>query len=775
MIFASPLASAEGVENAHEAPANASVIGGDGWKCNKGYRKTNNICVAECKRKPTKCLRTFVKKKDYVSASDLYNKNHDLFKTSKEAKRRASELRELANYLNNDFAGKISDLQIELESMNFDAFDPSGWRAIESTISSAKQLLIKHKSHLILQEEEFRTPPASELAVQLKGILDMISNQSRSAFLSFDHAHGDSIFEIYPIAVPASNVKERRRIVMDAWPDFRPILNTMTGPEILALTDTWTSGRPRKFKTYFGSEIQAEVADSYYKIVIERLLSDEDDAFRNFKKAVDAANAFNLKPSEAITSRLLLVVTDFPGQLDVEFNLLDTYPFNITRKIPNASAVGTYDVILLFGVKKKELSERTMSTGTVNSKYKEGTTTSVNSAHVSAQSAYNSAINSYNMAQSTYNRVAADYNACQANNQICITTSYNFGVASRALSEARDRVEATQRRLRITSPTVTKPVYREYSFPSSKIRLEKKIGGVVAMITSRKSNAKIAEFSLANTKELSIAVNTHPQDSGSAKRYKTVDDLKREESEVVVVNVSDLFSNLYSSNATTRHVDDIPQFLTSTSQPERLHEAAVPVSNLTPVAAAARASHPSINSVVVVKSALGDIGAGFYVSNNMLLTNYHVVLDANYVELEFFDGRSTTGRVVNFDIDRDLALVETSISAKPLELFSGNILPLGESVTAIGHPEGLTFTITKGIISAIREQQSRSSIGIGGRYLYVQTDTAISPGNSGGPLLFQNRVIGINTLKIVGVKVEGIGFALHHTEIARYLAASMSN
>jgi len=57
----------------------------------------------------------------------------------------------------------------------------------------------------------------------------------------------------------------------------------------------------------------------------------------------------------------------------------------------------------------------------------------------------------------------------------------------------------------------------------------------------------------------------------------------------------------------------------------------------------------------------------------------------------------------------------------------------------------------------------------------VQTDTAISPGSSGGPLLLNNKVIGINTEKLVDVKVEGVGFALHYAEIARFLATSMSN
>ena len=140
-----------------------------------------------------------------------------------------------------------------------------------------------------------------------------------------------------------------------------------------------------------------------------------------------------------------------------------------------------------------------------------------------------------------------------------------------------------------------------------------------------------------------------------------------------------------------------------------------------------------------------------------------------------FDGRSDTGRVVAIDIDRDLALLRTNIPGQALELYSANILPQGESVTAIGHPSGLTFTITKGIISAVREQRSTTSVGLGASYLFVQTDTAISPGNSGGPLLLDDKVIGIDTQKFVDVRVEGIGFALHYTEIARFLALSMQN
>ena len=220
---------------------------------------------------------------------------------------------------------------------------------------------------------------------------------------------------------------------------------------------------------------------------------------------------------------------------------------------------------------------------------------------------------------------------------------------------------------------------------------------------------------------------------------------------------------------------DVSQFLAFMTKPERPAQPVVPVSSSHAGLVAARASHPAIGGVVIVRSPLGNFGTGFFVDEYYLLTNYHVVENSDYVEIELFDGRSTTGRVLNFDIDRDLALIRTSIPGQPLELFSGNILPLGESVTAIGHPGGLNFSITKGIISAVREQRSTTSLGLGASYLFVQTDTAISPGNSGGPLLLEDKVIGINTQKLVGVKVEGIGFALHYTEIARYLAVSMSN
>jgi serine protease Do len=295
------------------------------------------------------------------------------------------------------------------------------------------------------------------------------------------------------------------------------------------------------------------------------------------------------------------------------------------------------------------------------------------------------------------------------------------------------------------------------------------------MITSTGSSATVAPFSLVVSQELNVAVGTNPKDAGSAKQYKTANDLKQEESKGVTLQVLDGLANLGGSNASNQRVTNVSQFLATITEPKLPTQPVESLGVSQTALVVARSSHPAIGGVVVVHSPLGGVGSGFFIDEYTVLTNFHVVEDSDYVEIELFDGRSTTGQVLDFDIDRDLALVRTSIKGQPLELFSGNTLPLGESVTAIGHPGGLNFTITKGIISAVREQKATTSLGLGASFLFVQTDTAINPGNSGGPLLLDNKVIGINTQKLVDVQIEGIGFALHYTEIARYLAASMSN
>lgn len=161
----------------------------------------------------------------------------------------------------------------------------------------------------------------------------------------------------------------------------------------------------------------------------------------------------------------------------------------------------------------------------------------------------------------------------------------------------------------------------------------------------------------------------------------------------------------------------------------------------------------------------------FTLKKDIVLTNYHVIEGTKYIELKKFDGEITFGKVIAIDIRLDLALIKTQARCNPLEIYSSRTIPLGEQVEAIGHPGGLEFSITRGVISAVRDINS-SYMPNGKKISFIQTDAAINPGNSGGPLFYDGKVIGINTQKLAAIDVEGLGFAISNKEIERFILSN---
>ena len=153
------------------------------------------------------------------------------------------------------------------------------------------------------------------------------------------------------------------------------------------------------------------------------------------------------------------------------------------------------------------------------------------------------------------------------------------------------------------------------------------------------------------------------------------------------------------------------------------------------------------------------LGSGFIIEpDGLILTNYHVVDNAEKITVRLLDGRELAGRVVGKDQKTDIALVKISARDLPVApLGDSDRLEVGEWVMAIGNPFGLDNTVTSGIVSAKDRQ-----IGAGPYDHFIQTDASINPGNSGGPLVnLQGEVVGINTaiFSQSGGNI-GIGFAI---------------
>lgn len=154
------------------------------------------------------------------------------------------------------------------------------------------------------------------------------------------------------------------------------------------------------------------------------------------------------------------------------------------------------------------------------------------------------------------------------------------------------------------------------------------------------------------------------------------------------------------------------------------------------------------------------LGSGVIVSKDgYVLTNHHVISNADEIQVVLWDGRVTQARIIGSDPDTELAVLKVEGSDLPaMSLESGASSRVGDVVLAIGNPFGLSQTVTQGIVSALgRNQLNRSTYED-----FIQTDAAINEGNSGGALInAEGDLIGINTFVLGRMAgAEGIGFAI---------------
>src|SRR5262249_24575830 len=164
-----------------------------------------------------------------------------------------------------------------------------------------------------------------------------------------------------------------------------------------------------------------------------------------------------------------------------------------------------------------------------------------------------------------------------------------------------------------------------------------------------------------------------------------------------------------------------------------------------------------------------------------IVTNYHVVKDAEKLEVNLPDKTKVDATVVGTDPNNDLAVIQVKVQRGkliPIPLGTSRGLLVGQKVLAIGNPYGLERTLTTGIVSSL----GRSIQADNGRIIQdiIQTDAAINPGNSGGPLLnSQGQIIGINTAILSpgggNSGSIGIGFAIPVDTVKRITSDLISN
>jgi len=154
-------------------------------------------------------------------------------------------------------------------------------------------------------------------------------------------------------------------------------------------------------------------------------------------------------------------------------------------------------------------------------------------------------------------------------------------------------------------------------------------------------------------------------------------------------------------------------------------------------------------------------GSGFIINpDGYAITNNHVIENRNFFDAIFEDGKIIRVNVIDTYPDKDLALIKLTGKNYPfLPLADKNEIKVGEDVFAIGTPIalGLSQSVSKGIVSGIRNIKNIQ---------LIQTDASVNPGNSGGPLILKNgKVVGVVSMKLSAIGIEGLGFAISSDEI----------
>jgi Tol biopolymer transport system component len=171
-------------------------------------------------------------------------------------------------------------------------------------------------------------------------------------------------------------------------------------------------------------------------------------------------------------------------------------------------------------------------------------------------------------------------------------------------------------------------------------------------------------------------------------------------------------------------------------------------------------------AVVRIETDLGS-GSGFLISSDgLVLTANHVVTDAKEIKVYLSNDTNYTATIKARDLVHDLALLKIAATGLPyLEMGDSIGISLGQQVIVLGYPLGNeNLTVTSGLVSSIDYDSGRN-------ITWVQTDSAVNPGNSGGPMLdLRGRLIGIVTAKLVGVAVEGVGYAISVSTVDVYLS-----
>ncbi len=508
------------------------------------------------------------------------------------------------------------------------------------------------------------------------------------------------------------------------------------------------------------------------------------------------ATYFSIKSKRPVAQ--VLVSRSIPTDTEAELNTLTTAVRNKGYKI-SSSKRADLAMLVLVSFERPSITVKRSKPRKINSRYVAGTQKVPNPRYQSNYIAYQMATQNLNttISQANANRIRMSGNP------------YYIDLWPIAIGRARQTVNATAQQLAATPQYINEYVYQDYTFTAFEEIYKYTVRWKVTIVLPRYDMTFRNAGRNVKTLQRTGQRGMHEKDSSNSRSAYSAHDedqkliqsgMEASANAIAEITNAPFVWKYAGSKNKSRQVRTLKKILVDTYKPvspfhppDMVERAAalrfVPVARqrqiidamlfesarrqprkVATLKSTQRSAKTSavgtiykraLPSIVTVSTQTGN-GSGFFISQNTVVTNFHVTGDASIVRLIFQDKTEILGRVKSFDPNLDLALIEPLGEAAPRALVLARSRPtVGERVLAIGSPLELEGTLTDGLVSAVRETESG---------VLIQTNAAVNPGNSGGPLLnMRGEVVGVITWKWVGEDLEGLGFAVSVEEVKRLL------
>jgi serine protease Do len=534
-----------------------------------------------------------------------------------------------------------------------------------------------------------------------------------------------------------------------------------------------------RFGRYLSKASKDRVDEEYVALLTKEMKADGRLDLQEIQVAASAKTPFGGKQESlkniASIGYIDLTAVSFKDRNIFDFEIVFDRDIPVSfldakEKVFSGNDLKAYDYLFITDLSAAKISREFKSKKEIKSKMQTGTRQERNPAYVVAQAEYQKAMANFQRSQIS----SASPKNCYGWG--CVLGAVADGIDSYA---SRSGVDQAAANLASTSEAISLPVYSEYSYEVVDINVAKVAQVDYYLYDVKKGTILKSDFALKDHEKFTVSYNVQDKDPDNAsilRNNQSESTVTAWEKKPVTVKLSHLFNGENMKTATEQKLTSFESFLKTLSS--RKYATASPTYVKAEMQKAGEIKESSssyrsqtiaderFDSIVILKSGKST-GTGFYVTPDLVLTAYHVVDKGNLVEMTFYDGTKTYGKVVDHDVRLDLALIKAQTAGKPMKIHSGPI-KLGETVEAIGHPKNYEFTITRGVISAIRKLKG-VKIGAESLVEFIQTDTPISPGNSGGPLLLKESVIGVNDWIRVDKGSQNLNFSVSYNEIREYL------